>query len=123
MPKTLLIADDDAVLLKTLQNELSARGYSVVTATNGLMAVQQAKKFKPHLIILDVAMPMTSGLKAYDSIRATPETRSTPVIFLSGLPSKDVYPTVEQGTRVAHLKKPVDFDDLLSVIQEFLPAQ
>ena len=121
MSHLLLIADDDPLVLKMVQKELEAKGFRVVTATNGQAVLRIAKQAKPDLIVLDVAMPMTTGLKAFESLRAQPETIKIPVIFLTGLPSADVYPTVAQGTKVAHLKKPVDIEDLLSLIQQFLP--
>jgi len=121
MPHTILIAEDEPPILAMIQKELQSRGYMVLTANNGQTAISSAKKFKPDVIVLDVAMPMTSGLKAYESLRALPETSKIPVIFLTGLPSANVYPTVAHGVKVAHLKKPVDLDDLVSLIQQFLP--
>ena len=120
MSRTILIADDDAAVLKMLQEELESRGYLVLTTLNGLNAVRQAQKHQPDLIVLDVAMPMTNGLQAFEKLRTLPETKTTPVIFLTSVPSAEVYPTVAKGLHVAHLKKPVDIADLLSLIQQFL---
>ena len=120
MAQTILVVDDDPDILKILKQELEANNYRVVTANNGSTAIRLALTQKPDLIVLDVAMPMTTGLKAFDSIRSNPQTQSIPVIFLTGLPSANVYPSVAKGTRVAHLKKPVDLVDLLSLIQQFL---
>ena len=121
MSHLILIADDDPLVLKTVQQELEGKGYRVITANNGQGAIRLAQSQKPDLIVLDVAMPVTTGLKAYESLRTIPQTQKIPIIFLSGLPSSDVYPTVAQGVRVAHLKKPVDVEDLCSMIQQFLP--
>ncbi len=123
MTHRILIADDEPAVLSTLQQELQSRGFLVMTATNGQAAFQTAKKNPPDLIILDVAMPMATGLKAYETLRKEPSTQRIPIIFLTGRPSAEVYPTVEQGSLVAHLKKPVDIDDLLSLIRQFLPQQ
>ena len=121
MPYTILIADDDPILLGMVQKELLAKGFYVLTATNGQTALHLAKQKKPDLIVLDVAMPLATGVKAYESLRANPDTQKMPVIFLTGLPSGDIYPVISQGSRVSHLKKPVDMDDLLSLINQFLP--
>jgi CheY-like chemotaxis protein len=118
---TILIADDDPELIKLVKEDLEAKGYRVLTATNGQVAFNMTQKQKPHLVILDVAMPLSTGLKAFEKIRGTPETSGIPVIFLSGVPSADVYPAIAQGTRVAHLKKPFDMMDLHSLIQQLLP--
>src|SRR5438552_2063422 len=103
-----------------MQQELEDRGYRVFTANNGAAAIRLAQRQKPDLIVLDVAMPMTTGIKAFENLRQLPETLNIPVIFLTGVPSADIYPTVAQGSRVAHLKKPVDIVDLISLIQQFL---
>jgi CheY-like chemotaxis protein len=120
MSHTILVADDDPEILKMIQQGLEAEGYRVLTANNGAIATRFALTQRPDLIVLDVAMPMSSGLKVYENLRSNPQSEKIPVIFLTGLPSANVYPTVEQGTRVAHLKKPVDLVDLVSMIQKFL---
>src|SRR5436190_23873116 len=99
MSRTILIADDDAEVLKLLQEGLESQGFLVLATANGLNAVRQAQKHRPDLIVLDVAMPMTNGLQAFEKLRALPETQTTPVIFLTSLPSAEVYPTVAQGVR------------------------
>jgi CheY-like chemotaxis protein len=65
-------------------------------------------------------MPMIHGLKAFQFLRESPETRSIPVIFVSGELSRDVYPVIESAPRVAHVKKPVDFENLNSLVKQFL---
>src|SRR4051812_47501841 len=117
---SILVADDEADVLEMIQQELTAAGYYVSTANNGQTAISMARKQKPDLIILDVAMPVFTGIKVYEHLRNAGETKGIPVIFLTGLPSSNVYPTVMEGTRVAYLKKPVDCSELLSLIAEFL---
>src|SRR4029077_18647099 len=98
----ILVADDDPEILKLIKQELETGGYQVLTATNGQTVIRIAQTQTPALIVLDVAMPMTTGIKAFESPRANPKTQKIPVIFLSGLPSSDVSPAVEKETRVAH---------------------
>jgi CheY-like chemotaxis protein len=119
----ILVADDDAELLRVVKQELEAKNYRVLTATNGHTAFTQSQKQKPDLIVLDVAMPMSTGLKVFEKLRAAPETAGIPVIFLTGVPSAEIYPAIAQGTRVTHIKKPFDMMDLLSLIQQLLPEQ
>jgi two-component system cell cycle response regulator len=120
MAKTLLIADDDVEMVRMLQKDLEQAGYAVWTANNGMAVLQMVKQQHFDLIILDVAMPISTGLQAFEMLRSFPDTERTPVIFLSGRPSAEVYPTVEKNARVAHMKKPIDLDDLLSVIRQFV---
>lgn len=120
MAKSILLADDDPTVLKMIQQELEARGYKVSTAANGQTAIRMAQAQKPDLIVLDVAMPLATGITAFQTLRNAPDTRKIPIIFLTGMPSASIYPTVEKGSRVAHLKKPVDLVDLVSLIDRFL---
>ncbi len=117
---TVLVVDDDTSIVNLLRESLTLEGYNVTCGFDGQMAVQLARKQIPDLIILDVSMPMTNGLKAFEYLRAAEETRMIPVIFLSGELSKNVFPTVEGGARVAHLKKPMDLDHLNSLVRQFI---
>jgi len=116
----ILVVDDDLALVHLLRESLLSSGYTVSTGYDGQMALQLARKEKPALIVLDVAMPMLNGLKAFQYLREAPETRMIPVIFLSGELTKDVYPVIESAGRVAHVKKPMDLEQLHSLIKQFL---
>jgi len=121
-PKTyrILVADDDVSVVRLFCENLQEMGYAVDTAYDGQMALQQAKLQRPDLIILDVNMPMTSGLKVFEYLRASPETAATPIIFVTGDASSAVYPAIADAPRVAHLKKPVDLEGLNSLVRLFL---
>ena len=58
----ILLVDDEPDILEIVGYNLTQEGYSIVTAENGLKAINQAKKHKPHLIILDVMMPEMDGI-------------------------------------------------------------
>src|SRR5579872_1085753 len=101
----ILVVDDDPSIVNLLKESFILEGYKVSCGFDGQMAIQMARKQHPDLIILDVSMPMTNGLKAFEFLRSNEDTRLIPVIFVSGELSKDIYPIVESGSRVAHLKK------------------
>ena len=121
---TILAVDDDPSALKMIQDELEQRGYRVVTANNGTTAraygADPEAGFDRHGC---GHADERSGIKAFDNLQAAPETQRIPVIFMTGVPSSTIYPTVEQGTRVAHLKKPVDLTDLTEMIERFIKLQ
>src|SRR5690606_13510516 len=62
---------------------LSAEGYQVIKAENGLEAIKKAKKHQPHLIILDVMMPEMDGIEACEKIRAIPDLSETIITLLT----------------------------------------
>ncbi|MFK7781911.1 response regulator [Psychroserpens sp.] len=79
----ILLVDDEPDILEIVGYNLSAEGYQVITAENGLKAVNVAKKEKPKLIILDVMMPEMDGIEACEQIRKIPELSNTIITFLT----------------------------------------
>ncbi len=79
----ILLVDDEPDILEIIGYNLSAEGYQVFTAENGLEAIKQAKKHLPHLIVLDVMMPEMDGIEACEKLRATPELSETVITFLT----------------------------------------
>ena len=80
---TILVVDDDPDILEILSYNLSAEGYKVVTADNGVEGVKKAKKKNPHLVILDVMMPEMDGIEACEKIRETKGLENTIITFLT----------------------------------------
>ena len=79
----ILLVDDEPDILEIVSYNLSAEGYEVFTAKNGIEAVAKAKKKAPHLIILDVMMPEMDGIEACEQIRNTPGLENTIITFLT----------------------------------------
>ncbi len=79
----ILLVDDEPDILEIVGYNLSSEGYRVVTAGNGIEGVKLAKKYKPHLIILDVMMPEMDGIEACEQIRKIPELEGTIITFLT----------------------------------------
>src|SRR5690606_35562372 len=79
----ILLVDDEPDILEIVRYNLSAEGYSVITAENGAQAVKLARKKRPQLIILDVMMPEMDGIEACEQIRKIPELNETIITFLT----------------------------------------
>ncbi len=79
----ILLVDDEPDILEIVGYNLSAEGYKVFTAENGVEGVKKAKKEKPHLIILDVMMPEMDGIEACEQIRVIPELKDAVITFLT----------------------------------------
>ncbi len=80
---TILLVDDELDILEIIGYNLTAEGYNVVTAQNGIEAIKKAKKHKPKLIILDVMMPEMDGIEACEKLRLIPELSETVITFLT----------------------------------------
>ena len=109
----ILIVDDvvsNVLLLKIL---LTNEKFQVVTASNGNMCIEQARKEKPDLILLDVMMPDISGYDAAVILKKDPETQDIPIIFLTALNSpSDLVKGFQVGAN-DFLTKPFNKEELL----------
>lgn len=83
--KRILIVDDEADILEIISYNLIKEGYEILTAKNGIEALEKIVPFKPDLVILDIMMPKMSGVEACKIIRSKPEYNDTLIIFLTAL--------------------------------------
>ena len=81
----ILIADDDRVISKLVATYFESHGYEVITAWNGREALGMVQALEPDLIILDVLMPVMTGLEVCASLRGEPKTATLPIVMLSAL--------------------------------------
>jgi two-component system alkaline phosphatase synthesis response regulator PhoP len=79
----ILLVDDEPDILEIVGYNLSAQGYQIFTAKNGKEAITVAKKELPHLIILDVMMPVMDGVEACEKLRGIPQLSETVITFLT----------------------------------------
>lgn len=120
---TILCVDDDPEVLEILHQYLTALGYRVITATNGVEAFLQAWQQRPRAVILDLFMPRLGGLGALHRIRRLDPNIA--VVIMSGIENA-VEIVTEAGVAVAGaLAKPFDLSHLLGVLVEagVLPAR
>jgi len=120
MPKIILVVDDDPSIVHLLKEDLEIEGYKVLDGYDGQTAIQKARLARPNLIILDVNMPLLGGLKTLEYLRESPDTQRIPVLFLTGESSGNVAPHLAEQPRVAYVKKPIDLDDLNSLVRQLL---
>lgn len=79
----ILIVDDEEDILEFLKYNLEQDGYQVKTARNGAKGISKARKFKPHLIILDIMMPEQDGIEVCEELRADAFFNDTIIAFLT----------------------------------------
>lgn len=79
----ILLVDDEPDILEIVGVNLSAEGYNIITATNGVEAIKKAKKHQPHLIILDVMMPEMDGIEACEKLREISGLKDTIITFFT----------------------------------------
>ncbi len=119
MQKTILIVEDERELAAILSDELTSSGYRVVTAQNGREGLDMLQSVEPDLIICDRNMPLMSGYELLERIRgAYPQYSTLPFIFLTALADPRDRHSVSHLEPTAYLEKPVNFDKLLSTINQ-----
>ena len=122
MAKTILIVEDDPKQRVLVRDLLKLLGYMVIEATDGEKGVEQAKKYKPALILMDIMMPKMDGYTACREIKLDKATKAIPVVMLT---SVDFQLNKDLGKDVGadeYLVKPPRRQELLDVINRFLPA-
>ncbi len=102
--KKILIADDEPDILEIIQYNLQNEGYEVATAKNGNEAIEQAKRFNPNLIILDIMMPGKNGIEVCNILRMQPAFNDALIIFLTALS--------DEGTEIKGLE--IGADDFIN---------
>lgn len=81
--KRILVVDDNRSIVKALEFVLKREGFEVVTAFDGVAALESVAKDKPDLIILDIVMPRMNGYEVCYRLSQRPETENIPVIMLT----------------------------------------
>ncbi|MGH7387247.1 MAG: response regulator, partial [Candidatus Methylomirabilales bacterium] len=84
MRRKVLVADDDRLLVGLLHEALEARGYHVLTAFDGIEALDQVRREAPDFLILDLVMPKVDGIEVCQQLKEDPRSRSIPIIVLTG---------------------------------------
>jgi len=118
--KRILIADDEPGVIMILAMRLRANGYDVIAAHNGMQAIELANREKPDLIVLDIRMPDKDGYAVFEELRASANTRSTPVVFFSALPPEQAEEKAAQLGADGFVSKSADPEEVVATIRGIL---
>ncbi|MFM0737961.1 response regulator [Paraburkholderia xenovorans] len=113
--KTILVVDDEFDILTVWRLLLERHGYAVLTASNGAVALEQIRNARPDIVVSDCMMPIMSGLQLCAALFADPDLRSLPIILCSAAADIPVQP----NPRIAYARKPLSFDTLLKMLEQF----
>ena len=116
----ILIAEDERDIRDLIAFTLRFAGHEVVAAANGEEAVQMAPEANPDLILMDVRMPRMTGYEACRAIKANPDLRDIPIVFLS---AKGQESEIQTGLEVGaeeYLLKPFAPDQLTDRVKAIL---
>ena len=114
---SILIVDDDRLILSGLANGLEARGYVVRKAVSGEEAVALADIEQPDLVVMDICLPGISGIETARRLR---EKADVPVIFLSATDDEEVVRMAIALGSISYLVKPITIAQLVPAIENAL---
>ncbi|QTA93121.1 response regulator [Desulfonema magnum] len=120
MKKIILIAEDNPVNLKLVRDILQVSGYVTLEATNGRQATEFARLYSPHMILMDIRMPVMDGFEATKILKADPKTRNIPVIALTSFAMKGDEEKIYEAGCDGYLTKPLDTRKFLKKVAEYL---
>jgi DNA-binding response OmpR family regulator len=123
MKPKILIVDDEVDFLRAIEGHLSAAGFDVICAENGLEGEMKAGRDLPQLVLLDLRIPGMDGLTLCDRLKHSPATSAIPVIMMTGLSSELGRSTALETGANDYLLKPFQFSELLCRINFLLGLQ
>ncbi|MBC8436619.1 MAG: response regulator [Candidatus Omnitrophica bacterium] len=118
--KKILLVDDEPEVLEHLSNILQRNGFEVISTANGTEVIELVKKEAPDLIILDILLPDKPGDEIAGELTEDPDTAGIPIIFLTGVVTKEEIASAEKCGRHYVLAKPVTKETILSTIEKVL---
>ncbi len=117
----ILIVEDFDHVRELLEATLIHRGYVVISARDGIEALERIKKQEPSLILADIMMPNMDGFALAQKVRSNPQTEHIPILFISAtfITQEDIDFALSLGA-VSFLEKPIDAQELVLTVGEIL---
>lgn len=117
--KIILVVEDEDPLQLVLRDVLTAEGYNVLQARNGVEGLEMSLNEHPNLILLDILMPKLDGLGMLKELRADEWGNKVPVIVLTNLSdSEDIAKAVEEDVFEYFVKSDIKIDEVIARVKE-----
>lgn len=120
--KTILAVDDDIDFLQELEMALELYGYKVITNSDPIDAVRQAREVKPDCILFDLKMPGKHGFQFSEEIKEDRALRRIPAIAMTGFYNNDYDVCLDAFGISRFLKKPFSPNDAIRIINSVAPV-
>ena len=120
--RTILIVEDNRLNMKLALDILEARGFNVLGATDGLIALDMLKECTPDLILLDINLPVMSGFEVFAKMRENPKLDSVPILALTALAMTEDIEKISGLGFNGYIAKPMNTKDFLLLIDESLAS-
>jgi CheY-like chemotaxis protein len=120
--KLVMIVDDEETVSSFVRLVLEQQGYQTMTTTCGLACLDMLKQKTPDLLLTDISMPDMDGGELFSRVRATPNGKDVPVVFITGLisPEEEAEFNKVKEDRKHYLGKPFTPQKLLATVKLML---
>lgn len=114
--RRILVVDDDSGIREVLVECLESEGYDVADARNGAEGLERLRGHRPHVILVDLLMPVMNGRQFIAHLRADAATQAIPVLLMTG--SNELLGRPPAGAD-ALLPKPFELEELLDLVRRY----
>jgi DNA-binding response OmpR family regulator len=122
MSATILVVDDDPVILQLLQVNFEMEGFNVITAADGQQGVDRTRADRPDIVVSDVMMPRMTGIELVAVLKADPDTAGIPILLLTAKAQQaDIGAGMDAGAD-DYVTKPFEPLDLVDRVNRLLDA-
>lgn len=122
MAKKILVVDDERHIVRLVEVNLTRAGYDVVSAYDGVEALEKVAEDIPDMIVLDVMMPRMDGFEVLKNLQADPKYKDIPVIMLTAkAQDADIFKGWQSGVS-SYLTKPFNPKELLVFVQRIFQS-
>lgn len=122
MAKKILVVDDERHIVRLVQVNLERAGYEIVTAYDGVEALEKVKSENPDMVVLDVMMPRMDGFEVLKNLQADPRYQNIPVIMLTAkAQDADIFKGWASGVS-SYLTKPFNPRELLVFVERIFQS-
>jgi CheY-like chemotaxis protein len=118
----ILLVDDEPSIRETVSFILDMEGYQVVTAENGDEALEQIRRLKPPVVLLDAMMPRRDGFDVCHTVKSDPTLAATKIVMLTALGQKTDQERAMAVGADFYVTKPFDEEDLLALLARLTGA-
>ena len=120
MGQVILVAEDQQHIRKLIEYKLSNSGYTVITAADGAQALARARQDRPDLVLLDVMMPLMTGIEVLAALKRDPATQGIPVLLVTAQSKEEeVLKGLEMGAD-DYVTKPFSPNELAARVRKVL---
>ncbi len=118
--RKILVVDDEIEVVDSLRDTLEAHGYHVVTALDGITAVDLARSEKPNLILLDLMLPTLDGYRVMKLLKADERYKEIPIIVVTARANAEDWALALECGADGWVVKPVRVEGLLERVRSHL---